>query len=51
MGIFRTQQEPEVTFYKNEQWINQFGNDNEWVNEQKELGLGEVECRIDIPSW
>jgi 2-polyprenyl-3-methyl-5-hydroxy-6-metoxy-1,4-benzoquinol methylase len=48
--IFRTQNEPTVTFYKNEQFKNQFGNDNEWVDESKELGI-EEECRIDIPSW
>ena len=48
--IFRTQSEPTVTFYKNEQFKNQFGNDNEWVNEKEELDI-EEECRIDIPSW
>ena len=37
--IFRTQNEPTVTFYKNEQSQNQFGNDNEWVDETKELGI------------
>lgn len=48
--IFRTQQEPTVTFYKNEQTSHQFGNEDEWKNESETLGIQE-ECRIDIPSW
>jgi 2-polyprenyl-3-methyl-5-hydroxy-6-metoxy-1,4-benzoquinol methylase len=51
MAIFRTKGEIDVTFFKNEQFKHQFDNDNEWVNEQTELNLGDVECRIDIPSW
>lgn len=50
MAIFRTHEEPKVTFYKNEQANHQFGNDTEWMNETQELGIKE-ECRIDIPSW
>jgi len=50
MGIFRTQGEPNVTFYKNEQYKHQFGNSDEWKNEQTELGI-EEECRVDMPSW
>jgi 2-polyprenyl-3-methyl-5-hydroxy-6-metoxy-1,4-benzoquinol methylase len=50
MAIFRTQEEPIVTFYKNEQDKHQFGNQNEWMNEPTELGIQE-ECRVDIPSW
>lgn len=50
MAIFRTQEEPIVTFYKNEQSKHQFGNKTEWIDEQNELGIKE-ECRIDIPSW
>ena len=50
MAIFRTPEEPIVTFYKNEQSKHQFGNETEWINEQSELGI-EEECRVDIPSW
>lgn len=50
MAIFRTKDEPNVTFYKNEQYIHQFGNYDEWKNEKNELGI-EEECRVDIPSW
>jgi 2-polyprenyl-3-methyl-5-hydroxy-6-metoxy-1,4-benzoquinol methylase len=52
MAIFRTQDESTVTFYKNEQSVHQFENNNEWVNEQLNLGLDpNIECRIDIDSW
>jgi 2-polyprenyl-3-methyl-5-hydroxy-6-metoxy-1,4-benzoquinol methylase len=51
MSLIRTKGEIDVTFYKNEQDKHQFGNDNEWVNEQTELNLGNIECRIDIPAW
>jgi 2-polyprenyl-3-methyl-5-hydroxy-6-metoxy-1,4-benzoquinol methylase len=51
MATIRTNGELDVTFFKNEQVKHQFGNDNEWVDEQTNLNLGEVECRIDIPSW
>ena len=51
MATIRTNGELDVTFFKNEQFKHQFDNDNEWVDEQTNLNLGEVECRIDIPSW
>lgn len=52
MAIYRTQKEPTVTFYKNEQSVHQFENNNEWVDEQANLGLdSSIECRIDIDSW
>lgn len=50
MAIFRTQQEPELTFFKNEQASHQFGNSDEWKNESETLNIQE-ECRVDIPSW
>jgi 2-polyprenyl-3-methyl-5-hydroxy-6-metoxy-1,4-benzoquinol methylase len=52
MGIYRTQNEPTVTFYQNRQSDHQFENNNEWVDEQSNLGLdSNTECRIDIDSW
>jgi 2-polyprenyl-3-methyl-5-hydroxy-6-metoxy-1,4-benzoquinol methylase len=52
MGIFRTRNEPTVTFYQNKQSDHQFENNNEWVDEQANLGLdSNTECRIDIDSW
>lgn len=50
MGLFRTTGESRVTFYKNEQHLQQFGNSDEWKSEQATLGIQE-ECRIDIDSW
>jgi 2-polyprenyl-3-methyl-5-hydroxy-6-metoxy-1,4-benzoquinol methylase len=51
MATIRTNGELDVTFFKNEQFKHQFDNGNEWVDEQINLNLGEVKCRIDIPSW
>jgi SAM-dependent methyltransferase len=51
MATIRNKGELSVTFFKNEQFKHQFDNDNEWVDEQTNLNLGEIECRIDIPSW
>lgn len=50
MGIFRTQREPELTFFRNQQHTHQFGNSDEWKNESNILGITQ-ECRVDIPSW
>jgi SAM-dependent methyltransferase len=50
MALFRTHEEPELTFFKNEQSSHQFGNSDEWKNEPDVLGI-EEECRVDIPSW
>jgi SAM-dependent methyltransferase len=50
MSIFRTHQEPDLTFFKGEQSVHQFGNTDEWKNESETLGIQE-ECRVDIPSW
>lgn len=52
MAILRTPNEPNVTFYKNKQSDHQFENNNEWVDEQTNLGLdSNTECRIDLESW
>jgi len=50
MSLFRTHEEPNLTFFKNEQSKHQFGNADEWKNESELLGITE-ECRVDIPSW
>ena len=51
MSIIRTNGELNVSFINNKHLGHQFENKNEWVNEQSELGLGELECRIDIQAW
>ena len=43
MAIFRTKNEPNLSFYKNEQSIHHFEFENEWS--------GEDISRIDEPSW
>jgi len=52
MSYIRTKGELSVTFYKGEQGNHQFDNQNEWVDEKQNLGLGDdTECRIDLTSW
>lgn len=51
MSVIRTQGEINVSFFDNKHLGHQFENKNEWINEQSELGLGELECRIDIKAW
>ncbi len=50
MALYRTKNDQDVSFYKNEQHKHQFGNDSEWEDEQSNLNIKE-ECRIDIDSW
>jgi 2-polyprenyl-3-methyl-5-hydroxy-6-metoxy-1,4-benzoquinol methylase len=47
MAIFRTKNEPTVTFYEGKQAAHLFENTKEWINEQQ----SGVECRADLPSW